>query len=91
MKEIITAESAGFCFGVERAVNKVYEEIEKGGDIYTYGEIIHNELVVDDLAKKGVRVLKNKEELEALKSGTVIIRSHGVTKEIYDIISSRPG
>ena len=56
MKEIITAESAGFCFGVERAVNKVYEEIEKGGEIYTYGEIIHNELVVGDLEKKGVRV-----------------------------------
>ena len=91
MKEIITAESAGFCFGVERAVNKVYEEIEKGGEIYTYGEIIHNELVVGDLEKKGVRVLKDKEDLAALEKGTVIIRSHGVPKDIYDILSSKPG
>ena len=90
MKEIITAGSAGFCFGVERAVNKVYEEIETGEEIYTYGEIIHNELVVDDLEKKGVRVLKNREDLEALQGGTVIIRSHGVPREIYELISSRP-
>ena len=91
MKEIITAGSAGFCFGVERAVNKVYEEIETGGEIYTYGEIIHNELVVDDLKNKGVRVLKDKEELKALTDGTVIIRSHGVPKDVYELISTKPG
>ncbi len=83
---IILAESAGFCFGVKRAVETVYEQIKKGGDIYTYGPIIHNEEVVKDLGQKGVKVLQGKEELEALHSGTVIIRSHGVAKEIYDII-----
>ena len=86
---IITAESAGFCFGVKRAVDAVYGEIKKGGRIYTCGEIIHNEEVVKDLTKKGVTVLKSKEELESLEEGTVIIRSHGVSKEIYDIIEKK--
>ena len=48
--EVIVAKTAGFCFGVKRAVDKVYEQIEKGGSpIYTYGPIIHNEEVVKDL------------------------------------------
>ena len=54
--------------------------------IYTYGPIIHNEEVVNDLAEKGVTVIDSKEELERLSEGVVIIRSHGVEKEIYDII-----
>ena len=45
--KVITAKSAGFCFGVKRAVDTVYEEINRGGKIYTYGEIIHNEEVVN--------------------------------------------
>ena len=80
-KEIILAKSAGFCFGVQRAVNKVYEEVEKGGDIYTYGPIIHNREVVADLEKKGVRVVESSEEIAALRHGTVIIRSHGVSRQ----------
>ena len=54
--------------------------------IYTYGPIIHNEEVVKDLASKGVCVIENEEELRNLKEGTVIIRSHGVAKDIYRII-----
>ena len=61
--EVQIAKTAGFCFGVERAVNSVYEQIEKGGKIYTYGPIIHNESVVEDLAKKGVEVIASEEEL----------------------------
>lgn len=53
--EVLLAKSAGFCFGVKRAVEQVYEQIEKGGPIYTYGPIIHNEEVVNDLAKKAYR------------------------------------
>ncbi len=89
--EVITARSAGFCFGVKRAVDTVYEEIKKAGKVYTYGEIIHNDEVVRDLGEKGVAVLNSPEELRALDEGTVIIRSHGVSKDIYDIIESRPG
>ncbi|MDE6607920.1 MAG: 4-hydroxy-3-methylbut-2-enyl diphosphate reductase [Lachnospiraceae bacterium] len=88
--EVMLAKSAGFCFGVKRAVEQVYEQVEKGGkNIYTYGPIIHNEEVVKDLEKKGVRVIGTKEELKQLSEGTVIIRSHGVSKEIYTIIEEK--
>ena len=50
--EVILAQHAGFCFGVRRAVDKVYELSAAGGPIYTYGPIIHNEEVVKDLEKK---------------------------------------
>ncbi len=84
--EVKLAKSAGFCFGVKRAVDKVYEQIAAGKKIYTYGPIIHNEEVVKDLEEKGVQVIPDKEALQSLKEGTVIIRSHGVAKEIYDIL-----
>lgn len=87
--EVIVAKSAGFCFGVKRAVDSVYEQIEKNSDnkkIYTFGPIIHNEEVVKDLESKGVTVLHSVEELMEVKNGIIIIRSHGTTKEIYDII-----
>ena len=87
--EVILAKSSGFCFGVKRAVDKVYEQTEKGKKIYTYGPIIHNEEVVKDLEKKGVKVLESKEELKALSEGSVVIRSHGVPKEIYDLIEEK--
>ena len=85
---VIVAKTAGFCFGVKRAVEKVYEQIELGKTpIYTYGPIIHNEVVVNDLDAKGVKVIDTKEDLAALKEGVVVIRSHGVGKEIYDILN----
>ncbi|MDD3367991.1 MAG: 4-hydroxy-3-methylbut-2-enyl diphosphate reductase [Lachnospiraceae bacterium] len=84
--EVRLAEHAGFCFGVKRAVDTVYEQIKTGKKIYTYGPIIHNEEVVKDLKDKGVNVLNSREELEALEDGCVIIRSHGVEKNIYQLI-----
>ena len=85
---IILAKSAGFCFGVKRAVDMVYKEAEKGGKpIYTYGPIIHNEEVVTDLEKKGVKVVHSVADLKEQPKGIVIIRSHGVEKKIYDEIS----
>ena len=85
--EVITAKTAGFCFGVKRAVEKVYDQVNHGKkEIYTYGPIIHNEEVVADLESKGVKVLESKEELQNLAHGTVIIRSHGVGKEGKQII-----
>ena len=88
--QVTVAKSAGFCFGVQRAVDTVYEQVEKGvRQIYTYGPIIHNEVVVQDLEEKGVQVLESQEDLEQLNEGTVIIRSHGVGKEIYDQISAK--
>ena len=55
------AECAGFCFGVKRAVESVYEQIKTGKTIYTYGPIVHNEEVVRDLQEKGVKVIESKE------------------------------
>ncbi len=81
--EVKLAKSAGFCFGVRRAVDKVYEQIKSGKKIYTYGPIIHNDEVVKDLESKGVIVINSQEELERIEEGTIIIRSHGVSKEIY--------
>ncbi len=88
--KVLTAKTAGFCFGVERAVNTVYEALEAGDEkIYTYGPIIHNESVVKELTDKGVSIISSPEELRGLTEGTVIIRSHGVTKKIYDILKEK--
>ena len=88
--EVKVAKTAGFCFGVERAVEHVYEQIQKGQPlIYTLGPIIHNEEVVKDLEKKGVKVLPDIDCLRELNEGTVIIRSHGVGKAIYDRIKQQ--
>lgn len=85
--EIKRAKTAGFCFGVKRAVETVYKQIEKAGGsapwIYTYGPIIHNEEVVKDMRRRGVTVLSSEEELDKLTEGIVIIRSHGVPERIY--------
>ncbi len=84
--EIITAKSAGFCFGVNRAIEACYKEIEKGGEIVTYGPLIHNKNVNADLASKGVISV---DSLEGCEGKTVIIRSHGVGKAVYDELKSR--
>ena len=83
--EIRLAKSAGFCFGVKRAVEQVYTQADSGKKIYTYGPIIHNEEVVKDLENKGVQVI-DEQNLEQVNDGTVIIRSHGVEKAVCDRI-----
>lgn len=82
------AKSAGFCFGVEKAVNTVYEEAKKENEIvYTLGPIIHNEEVVKDMKKRGVEAVKM-EDLASLQKGTVIIRSHGVSRDVYNFVKN---
>ena len=77
--EVILAKSAGFCFGVKRALETVYEELEKKPEhIYTYGPIIHNEIVVNELSDLGVQVIEEGDDLSEYEPGVVIIRSHGV-------------
>lgn len=88
--KVIKAKTAGFCFGVKRAVDTVYEQVKIcNGPIYTYGPIIHNEEVVKDLESKGVVVLRTEDELDNVENGTVIIRSHGVEKRIYDKLEAK--
>ena len=88
MKEVILAKSAGFCFGVKRAVDTVYEQTGKK-NVYTFGPIIHNEEVVKDLEKKGVFVINTMEELDDITEGTVIIRSHGVSSAVYEALQKK--
>ena len=88
--EVRLAKTAGFCFGVRRAVDTVYEQVEQAeGPIYTYGPIVHNETVVQELEEKGVEVLNSEEELKSLTSGTVIIRAHGVGEKVYDLLKQQ--
>ena len=89
--DIKLAKTAGFCFGVKRAVNTVYEQIENGDKpIYTFGPIIHNEEVVKDLEDKGVKVIENEDDIDKIESNsTVIIRSHGTTERICDLIKAK--
>ena len=82
--EVIKAKSAGFCFGVKKAMETVYQQIEnnQGKRIYTFGPLILNEEVVKELASKGVEVIDSLEELETREKGILIIRSHGVAKDV---------
>ena len=86
--EIILAKSAGFCFGVQRAVDMAYEQAGHR-EVYTFGPIIHNEEVIEDLKSKGVNIIEDLDELEGKVDCTVVIRSHGVEKKVYDDLNSR--
>ncbi|MCH5321340.1 MAG: bifunctional 4-hydroxy-3-methylbut-2-enyl diphosphate reductase/30S ribosomal protein S1 [Eubacterium sp.] len=76
------AKTAGFCFGVDRAVNLVYELVEKGEKVCTLGPIIHNSQLVADLESKGVKIIDSIENCP--KGYTVVIRTHGVEKNVID-------
>lgn len=87
MKTITVAKSAGFCFGVDRAVKMVYSELEKSPRVATLGPIIHNTDVVNDMMAKGARIIERVDELEP--DELVIIRSHGVGSEVYRQIEKK--
>ncbi len=82
---IEVAKTAGFCFGVNRAVQMVYDLIEAGESICTLGPIIHNPQLVEELAEKGVEAIASPEEAAGRK---VVIRSHGVAQSVYDEIAA---
>ena len=86
-KKIILAKTAGFCFGVDRAVNLVYDSINKGEKVCTLGPIIHNAQLVSDLEKRGVKIINSPDE--APKDYKIIVRTHGVEKEVIDDINQR--
>lgn len=86
--EVTVAKSAGFCFGVKRAVEMVYQEAEKDRKVYTLGPIIHNEQVVADLQQKGVGVLESVEDIKE-EGITIIIRSHGVGRETLEALQKK--
>ena len=82
MYKITLAKTAGFCFGVRRAVDRAFSLAEEKKDAVTLGPLIHNPQVVERLSKMGLSPVSSPEE--AKEGQTVLIRSHGVGKEIYD-------
>ena len=78
--KIIVGETAGFCYGVERAVNGAKEGLEKEKSIYGLGEIVHNQDVVKELEMQGMHFIKDLKEA----NGKVIVRAHGIPKETYE-------
>ncbi|MDD4200008.1 MAG: bifunctional 4-hydroxy-3-methylbut-2-enyl diphosphate reductase/30S ribosomal protein S1 [Eubacteriales bacterium] len=85
-KRIIVAKSAGFCFGVKRAIDMAVNGAAKG-KIYSLGPLIHNETVVEDLEKRGVHVISSLEEAE--EGSTVVIRSHGEPEKVYNLAAKK--
>ena len=82
MKEIILAETAGFCFGVDRAVQTVQELLKEGKKVATLGPIIHNPQLVAELQAKGARIVDEPEQVK--DDEVLVIRSHGVAKEVIE-------
>ena len=85
--QIILAKTAGFCFGVNRAVKLTYELLEQGRPVATLGPLIHNPQVVEDLESKGAITCDSVDDVP--EGCEVVIRSHGVGQSVYDKISTR--
>ena len=85
--KINVAATAGFCFGVDRAVQMVYRLLDEGKKVYTLGPIIHNPQIVAELARRGVKIVDSPEEVPP--GGTVVIRSHGVSRKVQEEIIAR--
>ena len=86
-KQIILAKTAGFCFGVDRAVNLVYELVGEGKKVCTLGPIIHNAQLVADLESKGVKIIDDISQ--APQGYTVVVRTHGVEKNVLDELETK--
>lgn len=84
---IYVAKTAGFCFGVDRAVKTVEQLVEKGEKVYTLGPIIHNPQVIADFERRGVRIADSPAEVG--ENGVLVIRSHGVASSVYEELESR--
>ena len=90
--KVTIARTAGFCFGVKRAVDTVYQQIAEnpGVPIYTWGPIIHNEQVLADLEGKGVKMIESIEQADEISNGIIVVRAHGIGRELYERLD-RPG
>jgi len=86
MKKLIVAESAGFCFGVERSV-RLAEDALKEGPCFCLGQLMHNDAAVAALEAKGLRVIDSPEDLP--EGGRVVLRSHGVSRGVYEGLRAR--
>ena len=84
MRKIELAKTAGFCFGVNRAVNLLNEMVDGGKHVCTLGPIIHNPQVIEDFENRGVRIIEKPEECKA--DDVIVVRTHGITKELLDSV-----
>lgn len=84
--KVVLAENAGACYGVQRALDLALEASEGRGKAYTLGQLIHNPGVVADLEARGVSVA---DSIDDIDEGTIIIRSHGVTPEVYEAVEAK--
>ena len=85
--EILIAENSGLCYGVKRALQIAKQtRANKSGKVYTLGNLIHNPQVIADLEKHGIHSANN---LNEINNGTVIIRSHGISPQIYDFLTNK--
>jgi len=94
--KVIMAERAGFCFGVEKAMDIAKKQITDNDgsyDVYTCGPLIHNAEVIKDLKAGGVHVIENDEDIDSMETGDrskkVVIRSHGVAKAVIDKLNEK--
>lgn len=84
--KVILAKNSGFCFGVERAMDSTLEAINIKKNVNSLGPLIHNKQVTDNLKKKGLNTISN---IDTINNGTIIIRSHGISKDIHEKLNSR--
>lgn len=85
-ENVVVCEHAGFCFGAARAVENLDNALTENKPIYTYGPILNNDKLVEGYAAKGVKVVEDPAEFKNLPKGKIVIRSHGVSKEVYEAL-----
>ncbi|MCM8764444.1 MAG: 4-hydroxy-3-methylbut-2-enyl diphosphate reductase [Candidatus Omnitrophica bacterium] len=85
MKKIIVGKSVGFCFGVTKAVEMAKEILEKRKSLTTFGDLVHNPLVMEDLKSKGLRVIQ---KISSARNSPFIIRSHGLAPDLLEKLKS---
>ncbi len=85
--QIKLAKTAGFCFGVNRAVDRLYQMVKSGESVCTLGPIIHNPQVIDDLKSKGVVIANSIDEIP--QNTKLVLRTHGVEKQVIDELKAR--
>ncbi|MBQ0134587.1 MAG: bifunctional 4-hydroxy-3-methylbut-2-enyl diphosphate reductase/30S ribosomal protein S1 [Clostridiales bacterium] len=86
MRKLFVAESAGFCFGVERSIRMAEEQLERGG-CYCLGELIHNSAVVGELSARGLQCIESVDELP--QGAPVVLRSHGIGESVYRALEEK--
>ena len=84
MSDIILAEKAGFCFGVDRAIKLIEDMVAEGKKVATLGPIIHNQQVIDDLSSRGVIVVSSPDEVP--EDTVLVLRTHGVTRDVLESV-----